>query len=233
MRRHDHELPRRRRHDPVRPARRDARRRRARAECCDRLCIADRTLDQTLPPAIAARIGFKIGAHFGPIVASRLGGRSHQHITATGDTVNVSSRLMEVAAQNDVRLALSDTLRDRGGTHGRPAEDRQPCRAPSTQIRGRSGSLTVWLWRERGRTKSDNGAQPRRCGVIGLARACYRSSGGGERSSTSPLAPSKQIERVGLDHERAALALHLRDLFDTAQRDPSGRRVIARRSSST
>lgn len=53
----------------------------------------------SLPPAMRDQLGFKIGAHFGPIVASRLG-ESHQHITATGDTVNVASRLMEVAVQN-------------------------------------------------------------------------------------------------------------------------------------
>ena len=83
---------------------------RARPNVRSRLCVKTERWIKTLPPLIAARTGFKIGAHFGPIVASRLGGRSHQHITATGDTVNVASRLMEVAAQHDVRLALSDTL---------------------------------------------------------------------------------------------------------------------------
>jgi len=47
---------------------------------------------------VRSRLGFKVGAHFGTIVASRLGGGSYHHITATGDTVNVASRLMEVAA---------------------------------------------------------------------------------------------------------------------------------------
>ena len=82
------------------------------AQCSIALCVKTERWIETLPPEMAARIGFKIGAHFGPIVASRLGGRNHQHITATGDTVNVASRLMEVAARYDVRLALSDTLRN-------------------------------------------------------------------------------------------------------------------------
>jgi adenylate cyclase len=93
------------------------------------------------------RVGFKLGAHFGPIVASRLGGRSHQHITATGDTVNVASRLMEVAARHDVRLAVSDTLRvaaERIGARLKVGSLEGPIEA---QIRGRSGSLTVWFWR--------------------------------------------------------------------------------------
>jgi adenylate cyclase len=98
-----------------------------------------------LPAAVAGQLGFKIGAHFGPIVASRLG-ESHQHITATGDTVNVASRLMEVAAQNGVRLAISDTLREAAGPDH--ASDGVLIGPRSTPIRGRSGGLTVWFWRD-------------------------------------------------------------------------------------
>ncbi|WGD55751.1 adenylate/guanylate cyclase domain-containing protein [Bradyrhizobium sp. CB1650] len=99
----------------------------------------------SLPPSIRDQLSFKIGAHFGPIVASRLGG-SRQHITATGDTVNVASRLMEVAAQHDARLAFSDTLLDAADFLGdRDSSLRGPLR---TQIRGRSGTVTVWFWRD-------------------------------------------------------------------------------------
>jgi adenylate cyclase len=129
------------------------------ADCSIALCIKTERWIETLPPAIAERIGFKIGAHFGPIVASRLGGRNHQHITATGDTVNVSSRLMEVAARHDVRLAVSDTLRveaERTGAWLKTGGLEGPVEA---QIRGRSGSLTVWLWRSDDRS-IENGAHP-------------------------------------------------------------------------
>jgi adenylate cyclase len=117
------------------------------AECSINLCVMTERWIKSLPPEIGSRIGFKLGAHFGPIVASRLGGRSHQHITATGDTVNVASRLMEVAAQNDVRLAVSDTLRvaaERIGARLKIGSLEGPV---ETQIRGRSGSLAVWFWR--------------------------------------------------------------------------------------
>ncbi|WP_027576436.1 CHASE2 domain-containing protein [Bradyrhizobium sp. WSM1743] len=100
----------------------------------------------SLPPAIAGQLGFKIGAHCGPIVASRLG-ESHQHITATGDTVNVASRLMEIAAQNDARLALSDTLLDAADFQGAP--DGVLSGPLLAQVRGRSGVVTVWFWRDR------------------------------------------------------------------------------------
>ncbi|MET0719626.1 MAG: adenylate/guanylate cyclase domain-containing protein, partial [Tardiphaga sp.] len=129
------------------------------AECSIALCVKTERWIKTLPPSIAARIGFKIGAHFGPIVASRLGGRNHQHITATGDTVNVSSRLMEVAARHDVRLAVSDTLRaeaERTGARLKTGSLEGPVDA---QIRGRSGSLSVWLWRSED-PSMENGAHP-------------------------------------------------------------------------
>lgn len=100
----------------------------------------------SLPPAIAGQLGFKIGAHCGPIVASRLG-ESHQHITATGDTVNVASRLMEIAAQNDARLALSDTLLDNADFSGAP--DGVLSGPLLAQVRGRSGVVAVWFWRDR------------------------------------------------------------------------------------
>lgn len=106
----------------------------------------------SLPPAIGNQLGFKIGAHCGEIVASRLG-ESHQHITATGDTVNVASRLMEVAAQNDARLALSNTLLDAADFHGAP--DGILTGPLLTQVRGRSGVVTVWFWRDRDGPRQD------------------------------------------------------------------------------
>jgi adenylate cyclase len=117
------------------------------ADCALRLCLSAQRWLASLPPSIASRLGFKIGAHFGVIIASRLGGGSYQYITATGDTVNVASRLMEVAANHGAELALSDELiqaagRDcalfKSGIFSGPSE---------TRIRGRSGSLSIWLWR--------------------------------------------------------------------------------------
>ena len=54
---------------------------------------------------------------------------------------------MEVAAHHDVRLALSDQFRvaaERGGGRLKTGSLTGPV---ETQIRGRSGSLNVWLWR--------------------------------------------------------------------------------------
>ncbi len=54
-----------------------------------------------------ADLDVRLGAHYGPVVVSRLGAQTHQHITVTGDTVNVASRLLEVAAQEGSEFAAS------------------------------------------------------------------------------------------------------------------------------
>ena len=48
-----------------------------------------------------------IGAHYGPVDISRLGPAGHQHINATGDTVNVASRLESMTRQFDAGILLS------------------------------------------------------------------------------------------------------------------------------
>jgi adenylate cyclase len=52
-----------------------------------------------------------------------------------------------VAARHDVRLALSDTLRIGAEDIGARLKTGSLAGPVETQIRGRSGSLTVWLWR--------------------------------------------------------------------------------------
>jgi adenylate cyclase len=116
------------------------------AQCCVRLSNRTRSWLVSLPASIAQRIGFKIGAHFGAIVASRLGGGSHQEIAATGDTVNLANRLMEVAEDHGAEVALSYEMLQiispacelfKSGILRGPLE---------THIRGRSGALAIWLW---------------------------------------------------------------------------------------
>lgn len=117
------------------------------ARCCVDLCGRIERWIETLPPSIASQTGFKVGAHFGPIIASRLGGGSYQHITATGDSVNVASRLMEVAARDGAALALSNDLLRQAGPNCALFEFGVLTGPSETRIRGRAGALSVWLWR--------------------------------------------------------------------------------------
>ncbi len=98
----------------------------------------------TLPPAAKDRLDFRIGAHFGPAILSRLGSPTHQQITATGDTVNVASRLLEVAKQQHCRIAVSEDLFKAASTT-LPAADIGPEAYTflTVPIRGRTSSLHV------------------------------------------------------------------------------------------
>ncbi len=117
------------------------------ANCAVRLCVATQQWLTSLPVLIASRLGFKVGAHFGVIVASRLGGESHHHITATGDTVNVASRLMEIAAHRGFQLAVGDELVRAAGADCALLKTGTLSGPHETPVRGRSAALTTWFWK--------------------------------------------------------------------------------------
>ena len=117
------------------------------AQCSVGLCVSAERWLASLPSSIRSRLGFKVGAHFGTIVASRLGGGSYHHITATGDTVNIANRLMEVAARHGAELAVSDELLRAAGRESQLFGAGALTGPVETRLRGRSGSLAVWLWR--------------------------------------------------------------------------------------
>ncbi len=115
------------------------------ADCAVRLCLK---LREWLDARGETRIGFKLGAHFGPVVASRLGHGATQQIATTGDTVNVASRLMDFAAKNGAELAASEDILNAAG---RETFARGALEGPrSAQLRGRAKALPVWLWRPAG-----------------------------------------------------------------------------------
>ena len=118
------------------------------ARCCVSLSRRVAKWIATLPGPVAARLGFKIGAHFGVVVASRLGRGDSQQIAVTGDTVNVANRLMEVAAERDMPVAVSDALLNASGRA--PFTNGTLVGPARTALRGRAGTLAVWVWREGG-----------------------------------------------------------------------------------
>jgi adenylate cyclase len=63
-----------------------------------------------LPPVAKDRLDVRVGGHYGTAVVSRLGPSRHQHIAATGDTINVASRLLEVAKQRKCNVVVSEDL---------------------------------------------------------------------------------------------------------------------------
>jgi adenylate cyclase len=88
-----------------------------------------------------SEVDLRVGAHCGEVVVSRLGGAGHQHITATGDSVNVTSRLLEVGKGLGARLVVSEDLLAAAG-----AGDAEAARFEgrgAVTIRGRRQPLTV------------------------------------------------------------------------------------------
>jgi adenylate cyclase len=96
---------------------------------------------QTLPPVARGKLAARFGSHFGPVILSRLGAADHQHIAATGDTVNVASRLMEVAKQRGAPIAVSEDLcRAVGAGDAAGLDLGEPV---AIDIRGRAEPLSV------------------------------------------------------------------------------------------
>ena len=93
-----------------------------------------------LPPAAQHRLDFRIGLHFGPAILSRLGSPTQQQITATGDTVNVASRLLEVAKQQQRRVIVTEDLFKAANAS---ASDAAGYAALTVPIRGRASALQI------------------------------------------------------------------------------------------
>ena len=86
----------------------------------------------------------RVGAHLGQVVLSRLGHDSQQQIAATGDCVNVASRLLDVAKDHKVSVVLSaDLVEEVQRTSESPIEIP---RMETVSIRGRQQDLKVNLW---------------------------------------------------------------------------------------
>ena len=116
----------------------------ARATIAAAISLAERV--RTWLAAVADRgsppLSVRVGAHYGPVIVSRLGAETHQHITATGDSVNVASRLLEVARQEHANVVLSA---DVVGAAGEPAVGGLGTER-TVMIRGRREPLKVRLW---------------------------------------------------------------------------------------
>lgn len=100
-----------------------------------------------------ALAGVRVGAHFGPIVLSRLGHDTQQQIAATGDCVNVASRLMDVGKENGAALTVSVLLLEKAGDSKNtlPAHSMEK----TVEIRGRREAITVALWADKAEAFSE------------------------------------------------------------------------------
>ncbi|MEM6886541.1 MAG: adenylate/guanylate cyclase domain-containing protein [Pseudomonadota bacterium] len=93
---------------------------------------------ETTPYPLACRIGL----HRGPVILSRLGADTHQQVSVSGDTVNLTSRLMEVAKSEGVQTVAT---RDFVG-HLSAQEAATETRQTEISVRGRDGTVQLYLW---------------------------------------------------------------------------------------
>jgi adenylate cyclase len=98
-----------------------------------------------LPPVAKETLKVRIGGHFGPAVVSRLGPVHHQHITATGDTVNVTSRFLEVAKQQQCGVVVSEDLWVAANLTA-SAQENTLVAALEVGIRGRAQPMRIRTW---------------------------------------------------------------------------------------
>lgn len=95
------------------------------------------------------RLSVSIGIHYGPVALAEVGGHRQVQFTATGDTVNVASRLEELTRDLATPLVVSDdaiaAARDTlpAGTLERFVP------LPQQPLRGRSRTLAAWALRNR------------------------------------------------------------------------------------
>ena len=94
------------------------------------------------PPFAAEAPRLRISIHHGPVSFAVLGGETHSQITVAGDTVNVASRLQDVAKSSGRRLVVSEACWIAAGAGA--AGLSQPFEEIGTfDIRGRQGALVV------------------------------------------------------------------------------------------
>lgn len=92
-------------------------------------------------------VRLRIGIHYGPVVVARLGGAQQRHMSVAGDTVNVASRLEQLARAMMTPILVSGAVVDATRQEGR--EDLLGGFVPAApqHIRGRSTPLPVWAYR--------------------------------------------------------------------------------------
>lgn len=89
--------------------------------------------------ADAGPLRLRVSIHHGPVGLAVVGGRAHGHLTITGDTVNVASRLQDIAKQHGVTLVAS---RDAVLAAGPAAMGLSPL--ARITMRGRTRETEVW-----------------------------------------------------------------------------------------
>jgi adenylate cyclase len=88
-------------------------------------------------------LSLRVSVHFGPVTAAVVGGERQAQLTLTGDTVNVASRLQEIAKQHEAGFVVSGAALEAARQGGSEAAGAFVPLADQP-IRGRAGRIEVW-----------------------------------------------------------------------------------------
>lgn len=113
-------------------------------DAANALACAHDLLAESTDPASDEPLGLRIGIHCGPVVATRLGGRQHGQLSVAGDTVNVASRLEQLARTLQTRLAVSDAVVTSARATGGEDLLENMRRIPDIRLRGRAQPIDLW-----------------------------------------------------------------------------------------
>lgn len=118
----------------------------ARAIACARALVAD--IDRWRQMRIAAgqpgiRIG--IGLNYGTVIVANLGGAQQRQFTATGDAVNIASRLQTLARDFGVAIVAAEAVVEAARAFGPDLTD-GAAQQPPQVIRGAMAPIGVWTW---------------------------------------------------------------------------------------
>jgi adenylate cyclase len=108
-----------------------------------RALAAARALIRSVADWRSLQVG--IGIHCGPVVIEQIGGQAPVQITATGDTVNLASRLEGLTRQHQAVIAISAILAEEVRAAGRGDLLEGFEFRPGEAIRGRRQPIDLWL----------------------------------------------------------------------------------------
>ena len=119
----------------------------ARAVACARALVAD--IDRWRQIRIAAgqpgiRIG--IGLNYGTVIVANLGGAQQRQFTATGDAVNIASRLQTLARDFGVAIVAAEAVVEAATAHGPDGLMDGAAKQPPQTVRGAPVAIGVWTW---------------------------------------------------------------------------------------
>jgi adenylate cyclase len=86
-----------------------------------------------------------VGIHYGPVVIARLGGPTQAQISTSGDTVNVASRLEALTREHGAAIAISGAVVEAITAAGRMDLLTGFELLATDTVRGRVGSLPIWV----------------------------------------------------------------------------------------